>query len=667
MRNKNSIKVFKPNFSYTIILIFFLLLCTEYLSGQSKKWVGTWATAPQLVEPNNMPPSPGLTNNSLRQVVRVSIGGDTIRLKISNEFSSQAVEIKSVQIAASTGGSSIDVSTNKELTFNGKSEFTISPGTAVTSDPLAFTLKPRMDVAITIYYGKTSSTVTGHPGSRTTSYIISGNNPEVKDFTGAVTTDHWYNINAIEVLVPSNYASIAILGNSITDGRGSTTNMQNRWTDIFSEQLLKDSRTQHIGVLNLGIGGNCVLSQCLGPSAVSRFDRDILGQSGVRWVIVFEGVNDIGSVKTSDAAKNIANNLIEAYKQMIAKAHAKNIKIYGATIMPFKGNQYYNQYSETCRSIVNQWIRTKGNFDAFIDFDKIMRDPQDTLRIISSFQNDGLHPDAEGYKKMGESIDLNLFIGEDTTFQQGNLEYLWFEAERFVKEGSNFNIISDPAASNGKYITVRAGVQSLNSPPLLQEDLLTIPFKAEYDTTYNVFARINCPTYDDDSFWITVDNNQFYNANGLKTNSWEWKKLNSYELSKGNHTLQIGYREDGACLDKLCITNDLSAPNGLGGIDSLVITDVVPEEFQYDFLLEQNYPNPFNPTTTINFSISKSSFVSLKVYNTLGKEISTLVSEKLPAGVYSVNWNAENLSSGVYFYRLIAGSFSQTKKLILLR
>jgi len=665
MGNKISGKNSKSIISFITIL--FLLFNTEFISGQSKKWVGTWATAPQLVEPNNMPPSPGLTNNSLRQVVRVSIGGDTIRLKISNEFSYQPVEIKSVQIAASTGGSSIDISTNKELTFNGKSEITISPGTAVTSDPIAFQLKPRMDVAITIYYGQTSSTVTGHPGSRTTSYIISGNNPEVKDFTGAVTTDRWYNINAIRVLVPSNYASVAILGNSITDGRGSTTNMQNRWPDIFSEKLLRDPRTQHIGVLNLGIGGNCVLSQCLGPSAVSRFDRDILGQSGVKWIIVCEGVNDIGSVKTADAAKTVANNLIDAYKQMIAKAHAKNIRIYGATIMPFKGNQYYNQYSELCRSIVNQWIRTNGNFDACIDFDKIMRDPQDTLRIISSFQNDGLHPDAEGYKKMGESIDLNLFTQEDTVFQQGQLEYFWFEAERFVKEGSNYNIISDAAASNEKYISVRAGIQSLNSPPLLQENLLTIPFNTKFDTTYYVYARVNCPSYDDDSFWITVDNNQFYNSNGLKTNGWEWKKLNSYQLTKGKHTIQIGYREDGACLDKLCITNDLIAPIGLGGVDSTVITSIIPSEIKYKYSLEQNYPNPFNPATTIKFSISTSSFVTLKIYNTLGKEVSTLISEKLPAGNYSLNWNAADLPSGIYFYRLIAGSFKQTKKLVLLR
>jgi len=372
-------------------------------------WVGTWTAAPQLVEPGNMPPSPGLTNNSLRQIVRVSIGGDTLRVRFSNEFSTSAVTMNSVQIAASTGGDTIDVSTNRELKFRGSPAVTMDGGTAVISDPIAFRLTPRMDVALTIYFGQTSATVTGHPGSRTTSYLIDGNTTSTTDFTGAVTTDHWYTINAIDVLAPSTAASVAILGNSITDGRGSKTNLQNRWPDVLSEALLKDSTTRHVGVLNLGIGGNCVLAGGLGPTAVSRYDRDILGQSGVRWAIICEGVNDIGGVTSAGGAATVSNNLINAYRQMILKAHASNIKIYGATIMPFKGNAYYNQYSESCRSTVNQWIRTPGNYDACIDFDKVMRDPQDTLRLVSTYQNDGLHPDTTGYRTMGQSINLTLF------------------------------------------------------------------------------------------------------------------------------------------------------------------------------------------------------------------------------------------------------------------
>ena len=401
-----------------IIIPFMLLLISWGLFGQSNsktKWVGTWATAPQLVETKNMPPSPGLTNNSLRQIIRVSIGGDTLRVRFSNEFSTSAVSMKSVQIAVSTGDNTINVPTNKELKFHDSSEVTMDAGASVTSDPIAFHLTPRMDVAITIYFGQTSITVTGHPGSRTTSYILAGNTTTTTDFAGAVTTDHWYNINAIDVLTPSTAACVAILGNSITDGRGSITNLQNRWPDIFSEALLKESSTQQVGVLNLGIGGNCVLSGGLGPTGVSRYDQDILNQQGVRWAIIFEGVNDIGGVRSDDAASTTANNLIAAYKQMVVKAHAKNIRIYGGTIMPFKGNGYYNQYSESCRNTVNLWIRSKGNYDGCIDFDKTMRNPQDTTRIVSSYQNDGLHPDAAGHKTMGESVDLNLFTGSDTT------------------------------------------------------------------------------------------------------------------------------------------------------------------------------------------------------------------------------------------------------------
>ena len=509
--------VFRTPLVLVIVLAnsgFFSFCCSQTAgdSAASQQWVGTWSTAPQLVEPGNMPPSPGLTNNSLRQIVRVSIGGDTLRVRLSNEFSTGAVTMKSVQIAASTGGGAISLSTNRELRFNGNTEVTMNAGAAATSDPIAFVLTPRLDVAITIYYGQTSATVTGHPGSRTTSYIVAGNTTTTTDFTGAVTTDHWYNINTIDVLAPSTAACVAILGNSITDGRGSITNMQNRWPDIFSESLLKDSSTRQVGVLNLGIGGNSVLFGGLGPTAVSRYDRDILNQQGVRWAIIFEGVNDIGGVKSATAATSTANNLIDAYKEMVVKAHSKNIRIYGGTILPFKGNGYYNQYSESCRNTVNRWIRTKGNYDGCIDFDATMRDPQDSTRLLSTYQNDGLHPDAAGYKTMGESIDLHLFV----------------------------------------------------------------------------------------------------------------------------ETLSTGMNEKSGNL-----------PNTV--------------------LLGQNYPNPFNPSTTISFSLPSRSFASLKVFEAIGREVATIVSGELPAGNYSRQWNAANMSSGIYYYRLQTGAFVAAKRMLFLK
>jgi lysophospholipase L1-like esterase len=405
---------FRFHYLYPIIFLSFIFLNINELPGQSgsgeaKKWVGTWSTALQLVETRNNPPSPGLTGNSLRQVVRVSIGGKTLRLKLSNEFSKSPVTMNSIQIAASAGGSLINQSTNISLTFGGIKGITLDAGASITSDPFEFNMQPRMDLAITIYFGSTPADITGHPGSRTTSYLLPGNNVFETDFSGAITTEHWYIINGIDVQAKSKASCVAILGNSITDGRGSTTDKQDRWTDLLSERLLANRKTRLVGVLNLGIGGNCVLRDCLGPAGVKRYENDILNKPGVKYVIIFEGVNDIGGVRSADAASSVASGLIAAYKTMIESAHSRGLKIYGATITPLKGNAYYNQYSEQCRNEVNAWIRQSGNFDAVFDFDSEVRNPEDKESLVSSNQNDGLHPDLYGFKKMADCIDLKLF------------------------------------------------------------------------------------------------------------------------------------------------------------------------------------------------------------------------------------------------------------------
>lgn len=399
--------------SLLIMAVFALLIIScsilkPHQTNVKQSWTGTWSTAPQLVEPGNMPPSPGLSNNTLRQVVRVSVGGDSLRVKFSNEFSMGPVTMNAVQIAVSKEGSLVDALTAKELKFNGRTKVTMDPGTALTSDAVAFAVSPRMDIAITIYFGETSPTVTGHPGSRTTSYILSGDNMASVDFAGSIHTDHWYVINGIDIKAPGNTAAVAIIGNSITDGRGSETNRQNRWTDILSERLLKNPATKNIGVLNMGIGGNCVLKSCLGPSAISRFDRDILQQKGIRWAVIFEGVNDLGGA-SDDMASKVANDLIEAYQQMISMARAKNIRIMGATIMPFKNHSYYTPARDRARNTVNEWIRNSGSFDGVIDFDKTMQDPLDAACLLPSVQSDYLHPNVAGYRIMGESVDLDLF------------------------------------------------------------------------------------------------------------------------------------------------------------------------------------------------------------------------------------------------------------------
>jgi lysophospholipase L1-like esterase len=375
-----------------------------------KTWVGTWATAPQLVEPHNMPPSPYLTNNILRQIVRVSTGGNRVRLRFCNEHSAQQVTMKSVSLAVAKTGSEIDVATKKMLTFNGKESVTMQPDCEVYSDALDFSIEPNSLAAITIAFGETSATVTGHPGSRTTSFILEGDKQNSEDYTAAVPTDHWYVIQSIEVFATPKTAAVAILGNSITDGRGSGTNQQNRWTDIFSQQLLKNPTTANIGVLNLGIGGNTVLRGGLGPTALARFDHDILSQSGVKWLIILEGVNDLGGIRNDSMAVETATKLVLAYIKMIDKAHKRGIKVYGCTILPFGKSFYDNSYSRTAWMMVNEWIRTSGKFDAVIDFAKIMCQPEDAAVLLPELHTgDFLHPNEAGYQKMGEAVGLELF------------------------------------------------------------------------------------------------------------------------------------------------------------------------------------------------------------------------------------------------------------------
>ena len=391
--------------------IAFIIVCLLTAGSLLAKghWVGTWGTAPQLVERHNNPPSPGLENNSLRQIVQVSMGGKKVRLKLTNEFSQNATEIKAIELAiAKTAGSSseIDEASTVSLTFDGQTSVTIPAGGKVVSDPVKFQIKDRENVAITIHYGSASSTsVSGHPGSRTTSYLEAGN---TTDFSRATRTDHWYNILALEVEAPKKAGAIAILGNSITDGRGSTTNQQNRWADVLSRRLLANKATHRIGVLNMGIGGNCVLGGGLGPAAVNRYQRDLFSQEGVKWIILFEAVNDLGYARNGEQT---ANRIIDVYKRIIREAHQKGIRVIGATITPFKGNNYYTEDHEKGRTTINQWIRTTKMLDGIIDFDQAVRNPQETIAMQQQFlfENDWLHLNAKGYETMGSCIDLNLF------------------------------------------------------------------------------------------------------------------------------------------------------------------------------------------------------------------------------------------------------------------
>jgi len=391
-------------------IIFILFFFSSVIFGQTNEWVGTWTTSPQLVEPRNNPPDPGLCNNTLRQVVHVSLGGDSLRVKFSNEFSKSPVTMHAVHIAVSTVGDTIDTNSDQALSFDGKQRFTIKPGTTITSDPFHFVLKPQTNVTITIYLGDTSPDVTGHPGSRTTSYIIPGNEVSAMSLPGAVKTDHWYIINGIDVVAPKSAGAVVLLGNSITDGRGSGTNKQNRWTDELARRLQENQDTREVAVLNAGIGGNCVTRNCLGPSALSRFNRDVLGQAKVEWLIILEGINDIGGSRGTDGSAKVAANLISAFKQMIDSAHAKGIRVYGATLLPFGGSFYDSPDHESAANKVNEWIRSSGEFDAVIDLNTALSDPENPTHLLPAADDgDHLHPSETGHRMMAEAVDLTLF------------------------------------------------------------------------------------------------------------------------------------------------------------------------------------------------------------------------------------------------------------------
>ena len=373
-------------------------------------WVGTWATSQQIVEPGNMPPAPGLSGNMLRQVVHVSLGGKRVRVRFSNVFGDAPLTIAAAAIAPSLGQSRIDSAAQRALTFGGGPGVVVPAGRDTVSDVVPYDLAPLSNVAITTRFGSVPAVLTGHPGSRTTSFIQEGNAIAASNLPSAVSTVHWYVAAAIDVVAPPSSAAVVTLGNSITDGRGSGTDRQNRWPDELARRLQADPATRHVAVLNAGIGGNCVLRSCLGPSALARLERDVLTPPAVRWVIVLEGVNDIGQARSPAEADSVARGLTEAYRQIVQRAHAKGLLVYGATILPFGGSNYDAPHREAARTTVNRWIRESGTFDAVIDLDAAMRDPAQPSHLAPVADGgDHLHPNEAGYRMMAAAIDLALF------------------------------------------------------------------------------------------------------------------------------------------------------------------------------------------------------------------------------------------------------------------
>lgn len=386
------------------LLVFLMMFCALSTYSLAQNWVGTWATAPQTVVKSFMPYNNCMTNRSVRQVVKVSIGGDVIRLKLSNIYSMQPVEIRSIYIAHAKDSSDIDAKTAQYFKFGNSYKTVIPAGKQIVSDALKFNLRNLERVAITINYTSAPEIPTVHMGSRTTSYIMKGVTNAHSNFAKAFRENHWYNISGIDVYTMSNNMSaIAIIGNSITDGKCSTDNAQNRWSDVMSEMLQLKHKITNQGVLNLGIGNNRVtVPGGFGALAKERFDRDILMQSGVKKVVIFEGVNDIGAAR-SGSSETVARQIIESIQGMVKKAKARKMKVYLGTITPFKGAGYYTHFHEAARLYVNDWIRSQAkNVDGILDFAKLLQDPNDDRRMKREYaSSDWLHPNPAGYKAMG--------------------------------------------------------------------------------------------------------------------------------------------------------------------------------------------------------------------------------------------------------------------------
>lgn len=352
-----------------------------------------------------MPPPPGLSGSTLRQVVYVSIGGEHLRVHFSNAYGTAPLTIRGARVARSAGRARVVAQTVVGLQFEGKTSVTIPAGESITSDPFEFLLEPLSELAVSIYFGDVPLDVTGHPGSRTTSYVQQGDAIADLVLTHASAADHWYVLSGIDVVSSTASRAVVTFGDSLTDGRGSTTNGNDRWPDVLSRRLRANGPTRDVAVLNAGMGGNAVVSGGLGPTASARFERDVLRQAGVRWLIVLAGVNDVGN-----AGLGSVRPLTDAYANFVRAARAYGILAYGVPLLPFGGSQYCNPSNEAARQKVNSWIRAPGHFDRVLDLELAVRDPREETRIRGEYDSgDHLHLNPAGYRQMADSVDLELF------------------------------------------------------------------------------------------------------------------------------------------------------------------------------------------------------------------------------------------------------------------
>ncbi len=381
-------------------------------------WVTTWATSPPLARVQPPPaaranPNPrqsintrGFSDQTVRMIVRASLGGQRLRVKFANAFGAPPVEIGAAHVALRDKDSHIVATSDRALLFNGKPKCTLGPGIALVSDPVDLTFEPLATLAVSLYFPVETGPPNTHATGLHTTYVSKTGDataePAIAD--PLLTTASYYWLSSIDVMAPAKAAVIVALGDSITDGAQSTVNTDHSWPALLAARLAKNPKTAEIGVSNQGIGGNRVLHDITGVSALGRFDRDVLGQSGVKWLILLEGINDI----TTPAEPVTAEDVIGGYKQIIDAAHDHGIKVIGCTLTPYEHDA--NKPSEALREALNTWIRTSHAFDAVVDFDAVTLDPANPKRIRSEFDpGDQLHFNNAGYEAMANAIDLTIF------------------------------------------------------------------------------------------------------------------------------------------------------------------------------------------------------------------------------------------------------------------
>ncbi len=393
-----------------------LLFCVVLLplsasAATPNPWVGTWAAAP-LAGPNRGALY-GSADLTLREIVHLSVGGSAARIILSNEFGLDPLTIGAANMALSSGPGEIDPASARAITFSGRSSVTIPAGALAVSDPVELTLPALGNVAVSLFLpAQPVQQLSEHPFADQTNYTAVGNVISAKTLPSPNPIYAWPFLKGIDVRASTKSASIVAFGDSITDGALSTRDANTRWPDVLARRLQADKKTSSFGVLNEGIGGNRILHDQAGPSALARFDRDVLAQSGVKYLILLEGINDIGNATSPSNPHDpvTADDLIAGFSQLITRAHTHGIKVFGATLTPYVGAKYESAAGEAMRQTLNQWIRTTSQLDGVIDFDKVTTDPTHPgMFQVLDDSGDHLHPGDVGYKSMADSIDLNLF------------------------------------------------------------------------------------------------------------------------------------------------------------------------------------------------------------------------------------------------------------------